>query len=231
MSGWLVVGLGNPGPTYAGHRHNVGYLVADVLAARIGARFSAPKGMRAEVAEGRLGPIGPDSVKLALMKSRTYMNETGGPVSKVLSYFALEPDHLIAIHDELDIDPGQIRVKFGGRRQRPQRPEVDPPLARHRRLLPRPGRGRSAARPPGAGRLPAVQLLRRREGRPGGRDRARRRRRRVPGHGGAGADAVGVQLLAAGQTCGSIVVRAVTRRSRLRDPRLWHSYAPTSARE
>ena len=114
MSGWLVVGLGNPGPTYAGHRHNVGYLVADVLAARIGARFSAPKGMRAEVAEGRLGPIGPDSVKLALMKSRTYMNETGGPVSKVLSYFSLAPDHLIAIHDELDIDPGQIRVKFGG---------------------------------------------------------------------------------------------------------------------
>jgi PTH1 family peptidyl-tRNA hydrolase len=114
VSGWLVVGLGNPGPTYAGHRHNVGYLVADVLAARIGARFSAPKGMRAEVAEGRLGPIGPDSVKLALMKSRTYMNETGGPVSKVLSYFSLEPDHLIAIHDELDIDPGQIRVKLGG---------------------------------------------------------------------------------------------------------------------
>lgn len=109
-----MVGLGNPGPTYAGHRHNVGYLVADVLAARIGARFSAPRGMRAEVAEGRLGPPGPDAPRLTLMKSRTYMNETGGPVSKVLSYFSLEPDHLIAIHDELDIDPGQIRVKLGG---------------------------------------------------------------------------------------------------------------------
>ena len=114
MSGWLVVGLGNPGPTYAGHRHNIGYRVADVLAARLGARFGAPKGMRAELAEGRLGPIGPDSVRLALLKSRTYMNETGGAVSKVLSYFSLGADRLIAIHDELDINPGQIRVKFGG---------------------------------------------------------------------------------------------------------------------
>ena len=114
MSGWLVVGLGNPGPTYAGHRHNVGYLVAEVLADRLGARFGAPKGLRTELAEGRLGPIGPDSVKLAVMKPRTYMNELGGPVSGVLSYFGLAPDHLIAIHDELDIDPGQIRVKFGG---------------------------------------------------------------------------------------------------------------------
>jgi PTH1 family peptidyl-tRNA hydrolase len=109
-----VVGLGNPGPTYAGHRHNVGYLVADVLAARIGARFSAPKGLRAELADGRLRPIGPDSVRLALMKSRTYMNETGGAVSAVLSYFSLTTHQLVAIHDELDIDPGQIRVKFGG---------------------------------------------------------------------------------------------------------------------
>ena len=109
-----MVGLGNPGPAYRGHRHNVGYLVAELLAARIGARFSAPRGMRAEVAEGRLGPIGPSSVKVAIMKSRSYMNETGGPVSKVRSWFGVPIDHLIAIHDELDIDPGKIRVKFGG---------------------------------------------------------------------------------------------------------------------
>ena len=114
MSAWLVVGLGNPGPAYSGHRHNVGYLVAEVLAARVGARFSAPRGMRAEVAEGRLGPLGPGSVKLAIMKSRSYMNETGGPVSKVQSWFGVPTDHLIVIHDELDIDPGKIRVKFGG---------------------------------------------------------------------------------------------------------------------
>lgn len=114
VPGWLVVGLGNPGPTYAGHRHNVGYLVADVLAERIGARFSAPKALRAELAEGRLGPIGPDSVKLAIMKSRTYMNDTGGATAKALSYFGIGADRMIAIHDELDIDPGQIRVKFGG---------------------------------------------------------------------------------------------------------------------
>ncbi|MDN5803704.1 MAG: aminoacyl-tRNA hydrolase, partial [Microlunatus sp.] len=79
-SGWVVVGLGNPGPGYAGHRHNVGYLVAEVLATRIGARFGAAKGMRAELADGRFGPVGPDSVKVTVVKPRTYMNETGGPV-------------------------------------------------------------------------------------------------------------------------------------------------------
>jgi PTH1 family peptidyl-tRNA hydrolase len=114
VSGWLVVGLGNPGPTYAGHRHNVGYLVADLLAVRMGARFSAPKGLRADLAEGRLGALGPDSVRLTIMKSRTYMNDTGGATAKVLSYFGIDADRMIAVHDELDIDPGQIRVKFGG---------------------------------------------------------------------------------------------------------------------
>lgn len=111
---WVVVGLGNPGPTYAGHRHNVGFMVAEVLATRTGARFAAPRGMRADIAEGRLGPIGPGSVKLVLVKSRSYMNETGGPVSKVLGYFGTPTDRLIVIHDELDIGPGQLRVKFGG---------------------------------------------------------------------------------------------------------------------
>lgn len=109
-----MVGLGNPGPGYAGHRHNVGYRVVDVLADRLGARFAGPKGLRAEVAEGRLGPLGPDAVKLAVMKSRTYMNETGGSVSAVLGYFGVPADRMIAVHDELDIDPGRIRVKFGG---------------------------------------------------------------------------------------------------------------------
>ncbi|MET1005139.1 MAG: aminoacyl-tRNA hydrolase [Propionibacteriaceae bacterium] len=114
MNLWLVVGLGNPGPTYASHRHNVGFLVVEHLADRLGTRFSAPKGMRAEVAEGRLGLPGTDSAKLALVKSRVFMNESGSPVAKLLAYHKVPLDHLIVIHDELDIDPGQLRVKFGG---------------------------------------------------------------------------------------------------------------------
>ena len=114
MTLWLVVGLGNPGPDYAGHRHNVGALVADVLAGRMGARFKLARGMRAEVAEGRLGPPGPASPRVHIVKSRTYMNTTGEPLSRLLGYYRLGPDRLVVVHDELDIEPGQIRVKFGG---------------------------------------------------------------------------------------------------------------------
>lgn len=114
MQTWLVVGLGNPGPTYASHRHNVGYLVVDELARRMGSTFSAPRGMRAEVAEGRFGLIGADVPRAVLMKSRTFMNDTGNAVAKLLAYHKLAVDHLIVSHDELDIDPGQLRVKFGG---------------------------------------------------------------------------------------------------------------------
>lgn len=113
MDPWIVVGLGNPGPTYAGHRHNVGYLTADELARRTGARFAAPKGMRAEVADGRLGPP-PGTARLVLVKSRTYMNDTGTAVAAVLSFYKSDPARMIVVHDELDIAPGQLRVKFGG---------------------------------------------------------------------------------------------------------------------
>jgi len=111
---WLVVGLGNPGPTYASHRHNVGCHVVDELAGRLGLRFGPTKGIRAELAEGRLGPPGADGPRLVLAKSRTYMNETGAPVAGLLGYHKISPDRLIVVHDELDIDPGQLRVKFGG---------------------------------------------------------------------------------------------------------------------
>ena len=114
MNLWLVVGLGNPGPTYASHRHNVGFLVVEELARRLDARFAAPKGMRAEVAEGRLGAPGTEAARLALMKSRAFMNDTGSPVNKVMSYYKVAPEHMIVIHDELDIEPGQLRVKLGG---------------------------------------------------------------------------------------------------------------------
>jgi PTH1 family peptidyl-tRNA hydrolase len=114
MQPWLVVGLGNPGPTYAAHRHNVGYQVVEELARRLSVRFTAPRGIRAEVAEGRLGLPGPDSQRLVLGKSRTFMNETGGAVTALLNFYKLTPDRMIAVHDELDIGPGQLRVKFGG---------------------------------------------------------------------------------------------------------------------
>lgn len=114
MSSWLVVGLGNPGPAFASHRHNVGYRVADELARRMGVRFSVLRGCRAEVGEGRIGPPGGEAPRLVLAKSRTFMNETGWAVTRLLSYYRLEPAQMIVIHDELDIDPGQLRVKFGG---------------------------------------------------------------------------------------------------------------------
>jgi PTH1 family peptidyl-tRNA hydrolase len=114
MSSWLVIGLGNPGPAFASQRHNVGYRVADELTRRMGMHFSAKRGMRAEVAEGRVGPPGDEGLRLVLAKSRTFMNETGAAVSRLLSYYKLQPAQMIVVHDELDIDPGQLRVKFGG---------------------------------------------------------------------------------------------------------------------
>ena len=78
---WLVVGLGNPGPSYAGHRHNVGYLVVEELAKRIGSGFRPHKSGRAEVVEGRLGGMnGVGGVRVVLARPRCYMNESGGPV-------------------------------------------------------------------------------------------------------------------------------------------------------
>ena len=78
MAPWLIVGLGNPGPAYAGHRHNVGYRVVDELASRLTTRFAPLRGIRAEVAEGRLGGPGAESPRLVLARSRTFMNEVGG---------------------------------------------------------------------------------------------------------------------------------------------------------
>jgi peptidyl-tRNA hydrolase, PTH1 family len=114
MTAWLVVGLGNPGRAFAAHRHNIGYRVVEEQAHRMDVRFRAARGMRAEVAEGRIGPPGDDAVRLILAKSRTFMNETGWAVTRLLAYYKLEPPQMIVVHDELDLDPGQLRVKFGG---------------------------------------------------------------------------------------------------------------------
>jgi PTH1 family peptidyl-tRNA hydrolase len=109
---WLVIGLGNPGPEYANTRHNAGYLVVDELAKRIGGKFSAHKS-RTEVLEGRLG-VGHEALRLILAKPRTYMNESGGPVSGLVSFFKVPLDQVIVIHDELDLPFETIRIKDGG---------------------------------------------------------------------------------------------------------------------
>lgn len=108
---WLVAGLGNPGRQYAGNRHNVGFLVADLLAERIGARFSRHKRVVAEVAEGRLGYGGPP---LVLAKPMTFMNLSGGPVSGLSRFYKIAPDRIIAVYDEIDLPYGTLRGRFGG---------------------------------------------------------------------------------------------------------------------
>ncbi len=106
---WLVVGLGNPGPSYARTRHNIGHLVADELAARTGGKWKQHKQIRAEVIETRISGL-----RTVLAKPRSYMNESGGPVSGLLKFFKVEPTGLVVVHDELDIDFGTLRAKFGG---------------------------------------------------------------------------------------------------------------------
>jgi peptidyl-tRNA hydrolase, PTH1 family len=111
---WLVVGLGNPGPAHAGHRHNVGYLVDDVLAERMGSPFRAHKSGRADVVEGRLGPVGAETPRVVLARPRSYMNESGGAVSTLAKFYKVPPERIIAVHDELDIPYGALRIKLGG---------------------------------------------------------------------------------------------------------------------
>ena len=108
---WLVVGLGNPGREYAANRHNVGFMVADLLASRVGAKFGRHKRAVAEVAEGRLGFGGP---KLILAKPLTFMNLSGAPVVALAQFFKVPVDNVVAVHDELDLPYGQVRVKRGG---------------------------------------------------------------------------------------------------------------------
>jgi PTH1 family peptidyl-tRNA hydrolase len=111
---WLVVGLGNPGPSYAGHRHNVGYLVTDELAERLGAPFRAHKSGRADVVEGRLGVPGSPGPRVVLARARAYMNEVGGPVKQLATFYKAAPERIVAVHDELDLPFDTLRVKLGG---------------------------------------------------------------------------------------------------------------------
>jgi PTH1 family peptidyl-tRNA hydrolase len=112
---WLVVGLGNPGPRYAGNRHNVGAMVAHELAERASVRLSAHKA-RAAAATVRIGtlPGGAPGPRAVVGVPSSYMNESGGPVKALLSFFSVDPERLVVVHDELDIPPGDVRIKRGG---------------------------------------------------------------------------------------------------------------------
>ncbi|MFF4743848.1 aminoacyl-tRNA hydrolase [Streptomyces sp. NPDC047980] len=111
---WLVVGLGNPGPGYAGNRHNVGFMVADLLAERMGGKFKRAAKTQAQVVEGRIGPAGPGSRRVILAKPMSYMNLSGGPVVALRDFYKVPTAHVVAVHDELDIDFGALRLKLGG---------------------------------------------------------------------------------------------------------------------
>ncbi|TXS55539.1 aminoacyl-tRNA hydrolase [Streptomyces sp. t39] len=111
---WLIVGLGNPGPGYAGNRHNIGFMVADLLAERIGGSFKRAQKTQAQVLEGRIGPAGPMSRRVILAKPMSYMNLSGGPVTALRDFYKVPTAHIVAVHDELDIDYGTLRLKLGG---------------------------------------------------------------------------------------------------------------------
>lgn len=107
---WLVAGLGNPGPGYSRNRHNVGQMVVDELASRMGGSFKSHKS-RAQVLEGRISIGGP---RVILAKPLTYMNLSGGPVSALARFYGIEPGNVVAVHDEIDIPFGTVKLKLGG---------------------------------------------------------------------------------------------------------------------
>ena len=111
---WLIVGLGNPGPEYAMNRHNVGFMVVDLLAERIGGKFKRAGKAQAQVLEGRIGPVGPANRRVVLAKPMSYMNLSGGPVNALKDFYKVPVANVVAVHDELDIDYGTLRLKLGG---------------------------------------------------------------------------------------------------------------------
>jgi peptidyl-tRNA hydrolase, PTH1 family len=105
---YLVVGLGNPGKQYAGNRHNAGAMVVDVLARRVNGSFKSHKS-GADIVESRYA-----DARVVLAKPRSYMNVSGAATAALARFFSIDPGHIIAVHDELDLPPATIRVKSGG---------------------------------------------------------------------------------------------------------------------
>jgi len=105
---WLVVGLGNPGPQYAGNRHNAGFMVADLLAARVGAGFRRDRS-RVQAASGRLAGL-----QVIIAKPASFMNLAGPPIAAIAGFYKIPPDQIAVVHDELDLPFGTIRLKLGG---------------------------------------------------------------------------------------------------------------------
>ncbi len=105
---WIIAGLGNPGPEYAGTRHNAGAMVLALLAERIGARFKAHR-TRNDIAEGRLS-----GQPVTLARPHSYMNLSGAPVAALAAFYKLSPERVVVIHDELDVPFGGVRLKLGG---------------------------------------------------------------------------------------------------------------------
>jgi len=111
---WLAVGLGNPGREYAATRHNIGAMAVERLAASLGGTLAGHRRCRAEVFEGRMGPLGHGATRVVLARTRGYMNESGGPVACLVDFYRVPLDQLVVLHDELDLPLGGLRLKQGG---------------------------------------------------------------------------------------------------------------------
>ena len=106
---WVVVGLGNPGRRYAATRHNVGFRVVDRLAARWDVAVER-EAHRALVGEARRA-----GERVLLVKPQTYMNESGGALASLARFYRVDPVRVIAVHDDVDLEPGRVRIRRGGR--------------------------------------------------------------------------------------------------------------------
>lgn len=109
---WIIAGLGNPGSKYEGTRHNMGFMVADLLAERWSISFSDHKGL-SKLGKGVMNLDG-KLAKFFLAKPLTFMNDSGAAISSISSYYQIETDHIVIVHDDMDLDFGRIKVKAGG---------------------------------------------------------------------------------------------------------------------